>query len=89
MACTGALLYWRDSWLCGQETGSWEPMCLSWDLSGEHSSRLVPSALGTRRGLWHFLQIGCSQSLQWLLPAARVQGRVQLQMEGLLAATPQ
>ena len=37
MVCTGALLYRRDSWLCGQETGSWETMCLSWDLSGEHS----------------------------------------------------
>ena len=40
--------------------------------------RLVPSAPGTRRGLWHFLRIRCSQSLHWLLPAARVQGRVQL-----------
>lgn len=38
--------------------------------------RLV--SLGTRRGLWHFLRIRCSQSLHWLLPAARVQGRVQL-----------
>lgn len=37
MACMGALLQRRDSWLCGQETGFWEPMCLSWDLSGEHS----------------------------------------------------
>lgn len=48
-------------------------------LSGEHSIlALFPVPLAPGGAFGTFLRIRCSQSLHWLLPAARVQGRVQL-----------